>query len=66
MPACELCHRERSEITTHYLMPRARQKHKTSKRDLTRDGGAGRPVALCRPCHQRVHMLTNKEVAYYF
>jgi len=66
MPACELCHRETGEITPHYLIPRTQHKHKKSKKDFLRDGVKGRPVALCRPCHKQVHMLTNKEVEYYF
>jgi hypothetical protein len=66
MPTCELCHREMGDITPHYLMPRTRHKKKKSKHAVTRDGGKGRPVALCRPCHKRVHMLLNKEVEQYF
>jgi hypothetical protein len=66
MPACELCQREVDEITTHHLIPRTRHKHKKSKKGFMRDGAKSRPVALCRPCHNQVHMLPNKEVKYYF
>ena len=66
MPACELCHREVDEITTHYLIPRTRHKNKKSKKGFTRDGVKSRPVDLCRPCHKWVHKLTDKEVEQYF
>jgi hypothetical protein len=66
MPACELCRREVEEITTHHLRPRTRQKQKKSKKECMRGGAKSRPVALCRPCHNQIHMLPNKEVEYYF
>jgi len=66
MPACELCRREVSEVTTHYLIPHTRHKSKKNKKEFTRDRVKGRPVDLCRPCHKRVHMLTNKEAEQYF
>ena len=64
MPVCELCRCEVEEMTTHYLMPRARRKRKRTKDSDTR--AKGRPVNLCRPCHKQVHMLTEKEAAQYF
>ena len=66
MPACELCRREVSEITTHHLVPHTRQKHRKNQKDCTRDGSKGRPIDLCRACHKRVHMLPNKEAQQYF
>ena len=66
MSACELCHCEVEEITTHYLIPRTRHKNKKNNKGVTRDGVKSRPVALCRPCHKRVHMLPHKEVEQYF
>ncbi len=64
MPMCELCRREVSEITTHHLIPRSR--HKKKKADFTREDLKGRPVDLCRSCHKKVHLMTDKEVETYF
>ncbi len=64
MPTCELCRREVGETTSHHLIPRTRRKK--NKKDFMRDDGKSRPVYLCRPCHKRVHQLTNKEAEQYF
>ena len=64
MPVCEVCRREVDEITTHHLVLRKRRKSKQNKNEMTRV--KGRPVSLCRPCHQQTHMLTEQEAAPYF
>ena len=66
MLVCEFCRREVREVTTHHLMPRTRHKMKKNKRHALHDGVKSRPVDLCRPCHKRVHMLTDKEAEQYF
>jgi hypothetical protein len=66
MPACVLCRREGGKLTTHHLMPHAWHKNRKNPKDGTRAGVKGRPVALCRSCHQQVHLLTTKEAQHYF
>ena len=66
MPACALCRCEVGKITTHHLMLPTRHKNRKHPKAWTRDGVKGRPVALCRSCHQQVHLLTTKEAQHYF
>jgi 5-methylcytosine-specific restriction enzyme A len=49
---CELCEREKVEITVHHLIPREEGGSKLEKANL------------CIPCHKQIHALyTNKELA---
>jgi len=66
MPTCELCRHEVNDITTHFLILQTGYHHQKSKKEMPRDRVKSRPVALCRPCHKRVHMLRNKDVEQYF
>ncbi|KHF37767.1 hypothetical protein [Halalkalibacter okhensis] len=50
--SCQLCNRDKVEITVHHLTPKE-------------EGGTHLPtVDLCIPCHKQIHAVyTNKEIA---
>lgn len=58
---CELCGRDRLEITRHHLIPRTRHRNRRNKKTFSREDVHGRIAWLCRACHKQVHTLIDEK-----
>jgi hypothetical protein len=58
--ACELCDRERYDITGHHLIPRTLHNNKKVQATFPR-AVLNITVPLCKPCHKQIHELISEK-----
>jgi hypothetical protein len=63
---CELCDRERNDITDHHLIPRTLHSNKRVKAAFPKEV-LKKTAPLCKPCHKQIHeFFTEKVLGWHY